>query len=91
MCELNLSQHQTFVTAVGLRVDRRKTAENVYGTLSSILNQGRKWGHPIPSVEKRDIVFPADKKPKLQIFFFDADTAARESSMPRPIRSNSCF
>jgi integrase len=65
------------VTAVGLRVDRRKTAENVYGTLGSILNLGRKWGHAIPSVEKRDIVFPADKKPQPQVFFFDADTAAR--------------
>jgi integrase len=75
--EINLSQHQTFVTAVGRRVDRRKTAENVYGTLSSILNLGRKWGHAIPNVEKRDIVFPADKKPQPQIFFFDADTAAR--------------
>ena len=75
--ELSLSQHQTFVTAVGLRVDRRKTAENVYGTLGSILNLGRKWGHAIPSVEKRDIVFPADKKPQPQVFFFDADTAAR--------------
>lgn len=74
MREMNLSQHQAFVTAVGRRVDRRKTAENVYGTLSSILNLGRKWGHTIPLVEKRDIV---DKKPQPQIFFFDADTAAR--------------
>jgi len=74
--EMNLSQHQAFVTAVGQRVDRRKTAENVYGTLGSILNLGRKWGYAIPSVEKRDIVFPADKRPK-QTFFFDAATAAR--------------
>lgn len=75
--ELNLSRHQAFVTAVGKRVDRRKTAENVYGTLSSILNLGRKWGYAIPNVEKSDIVFPADKKPQPPIFFFDADTAAR--------------
>jgi integrase len=75
--DLNLSQHQSFVTAVGLRVDRRKTAENVYGTLGSILNLGRKWGYAIPNVEKRDVVFPADKKPQPQVFFFDADTAAR--------------
>jgi integrase len=75
--EMNLSQHQSFVTAVGRRVDRRKTAENVYGTLGSILNLGRKWGYAIPNVEKKDIVFPADKKPQPQIFFFDADTAAR--------------
>jgi integrase len=75
--EMNLSQHQTFVTAVGRRVDRRKTAENVHGTLSSILNLGRKWGYAIPNVEKKDIVFPADKKPQPQMFFFDADTAAR--------------
>jgi integrase len=38
---------------------------------------GRKWGYATPSVEKRDIVFPADKKSQPQIFFFDADTAAR--------------
>jgi hypothetical protein len=62
--ELNLSQHQAFVTAVGRRVDRRKTAENVYGTFGSILNLGRKWGCAIPNVEKRNIVFPADKKPQ---------------------------
>lgn len=75
--EMNLSQHQAFVTAVGRRVDRRKTAENVYGTLSSILNLGRKWGHVVPLVDKGDIVFPADKKPQPQIFFFDAETASR--------------
>jgi integrase len=75
--DLNLSQHQSFVTAVGQRVDRRKTAENVYGTLGSILNLGRKWGYATPSVQKRDVVFPADKKSQPQIFFFDADTAAR--------------
>jgi integrase len=74
---LNLSQHQGFVTAVGLRVDRRKTAENVYGTFGSILNLGRKWGYTIPIVAKTDIVFPADKKPQPQVLFFDADTAAR--------------
>jgi hypothetical protein len=39
--EMNLSQHQSFVTAVGRRVDRRKTAENVYGSLGSILNLGQ--------------------------------------------------
>src|SRR5438094_1057765 len=75
--DMNLSQHQAFVTAVGQRADRRKTVENVYGTLSSILNLGRKWGYAIPNVEKKDIVFPADKKPQPQVFFFDADTAAR--------------
>jgi integrase len=75
--DMNLSRHQAFVTAVGQRVDRRKTAENIYGTLASILNLGRKWGYAIPAVEKRDIVFPADKRPQPQVFFFDADTAAR--------------
>lgn len=44
--DLHLSQHQQFVTAVGQRVDRRKTAENVYGTLTSILNLGRRWVTP---------------------------------------------
>ena len=38
---------------------------------------GRKWGYPSPSIEKRDLVFPADKKPQPRIFFFDADAAAR--------------
>ncbi len=75
--ELNLSQHQTFLTAVGRRVDRRKTVENVYGTLGSILSLGRKWGYAVPIVEKRDIVFPANKRSQPQVFFFDADTAAR--------------
>lgn len=77
LLEMNLSQHQAFVTSVGQRLDRRKTVENVYGTLSSILNLGRKWGCAVPRVEKRDIVFPADKKPAARIFFFDANTAAR--------------
>jgi len=75
--ELNLSMHQAFVTAVGRRVDRRKTVENVYGTLASILNKGRKWGYEIPDVRREDIEFPADKTPQTPIFFFDADTAAR--------------
>jgi len=85
--EMNLSQHQAFVTAVGRRVNRRKTVENVYGTLGSILNLGRKWGYAIPNVEKRDIVFPADKKPQPQIFFFDADTAAQViNAAPYPFK-----
>src|SRR5579859_2524196 len=75
--DLNLSQHQSFVTAVGQSVNHRKTAENVYGTLGSILNLGRKWGYATPAVAKRDVVFPADKKSQPQIYFFDADTAAR--------------
>ena len=75
--DMNLSQQQAFVTAVGLRVDRRKTAENIYCTLGSILTIGRKWGYAIPSVEKKDIIFPSDKRPQTQVFFFDADTAAR--------------
>jgi len=41
------------------------------------LNLGRKWGYTLPTVAKRDIVFPADKGPQPQVFFFDADTAAR--------------
>ena len=85
--ELSLSQHQAFVTAVGLHVDRRKTAENVYGTFASILNLGRKWGYAIPNVDKRDIVFPADKKPQPQVFFFDADIAARVINLaPYPFK-----
>jgi integrase len=77
LSELSLSVHQAFVTTVGQRVDRRKTAENVYGTLTSILNKGRKWGYDIPAVARQDVEFPANKRPQAQIFFFDADTAAR--------------
>ncbi len=51
--------------------------ENVYGTLGSILNLGRKWGYATPAVAKRDIVFPTDKKSQPQIFFFDATAAAQ--------------
>src|SRR5262249_46562733 len=75
--ELNLSLHQAFVTAVGRRAGRRKTVKNVYGTLTSILNKGRKWGYLAPEVRREDVEFPADKTPQTQIFFFDADTAAR--------------
>jgi integrase len=75
--ELNLRACQSFVTAVGQRVNRRKTAENVYGSLSSILNAGRKWGYAMPKVGREDIEFPADKKPKPPAYFFDAETAAR--------------
>jgi integrase len=75
--ELNLSLHQAFVTAVGQRASRRKTVENVYGTFTSILNKGRKWGYQIPDVRREDVEFPVDKKPQDQIFFFDADTAAQ--------------
>ena len=75
--DLNVRAHQTFLTAVGLRVSRKKTVENVYGTLSSILAKGRKWGYAIPRVGREDLEFPVDKKPKPPAFFFDADTGAR--------------
>jgi integrase len=75
--DLNARAHQTFVTAVGLRVGRKKTVENVYGTLSSILKKGRKWGYAIPQVGREDIEFPTDKNPKARAFFFDAETGAR--------------
>jgi len=75
--ELTLKQHQAFVTAVGRHVERRKTAENVYGTLSSILNSGRKWGYLVPDVKRQDVEFPRDERPKAEPLFFDADTAAR--------------
>ena len=75
--ELDVSAHQAFLTAVGLRMDRRKTVENVYGTLNSILNNGRLWNYVIPEVQRKALTFPVDKKPQKQIFFFDADTAAR--------------
>jgi len=75
--ELTTVQHQQFVTAVGLRTGRRRTTENVYATLRSILNSGRAWGYAIPDVNRRDIVFPADLKAQTETLFFDADTAAR--------------
>jgi integrase len=75
--DLNVREHQAFVTAVGLKVDRKKTAQNVYGTLTSILNRGRVWtNYASPEVGRRLINFPANKKPK-QEFFFDQDLAAR--------------
>ena len=87
--ELNLSLHQAFVTTVDRRAGRRKTVENVYGTLTSILNKGRKWGYLIPEVRREDIEFPADKKPQDKIFFFDADAAARIINAAHS-RSSSC-
>ncbi len=74
--ELHVREHQAFITSVGRRVDRRKTAENVYGTLTAILNRGREWNYSIPEVNRKQLVFPTDKKPK-QTFFFDEDLAAR--------------
>ncbi len=74
--EVNPKTIQTFVTTVGMRVDRKKTVENVYGTLSSILKKGRRWGYFIPEVKGGDVEFPASKKPPTQTFIFDADTAA---------------
>jgi len=53
---------QTFITEVGKRVNRRKTTENIYITLSSILNNGRKWGYLIPESKRSDLEFPADRK-----------------------------
>lgn len=49
----------------------------MYGTLTSILNKGRKWGYVIPEVKRSDVEFLADEKPQAEPFFFDADTAAR--------------
>jgi integrase len=77
LSELTLSKLQAFITEVGKRVNRRKTTENVHITLSSILNNGRKWGYLIPDSKRSDLEFPVDRKPKVQAFFFDSDTAAR--------------
>jgi hypothetical protein len=85
LCDLNFGMHQAFVTAVGRRVDRRKTVENVYGTLSSILNKGRKWGYLVPDVRREDVEFPADKTPQTPI---SMRTPRRESSTLRSSRSN---
>jgi integrase len=76
LAELSLAKHQTFITAVGRRVDRRKTAENVYGTFTAVLSRGRQWNYLIPEVSRKHIAFPVDKK-TARIFFFDPDLAAR--------------
>ena len=75
--DLTVRDHQAFVTAVGKSVGRRRTVQNVYGTLTSILTRGRKWGYFVPEVRKQDVEFPADQTPKSEAFFFDADTASR--------------
>ena len=75
--ELTIQRHQAFITAVGRRVGRRRTTENVYCTLSSILDKGRKWGYAIPEVRRQDLEFLADEKPKTEPFYFDSHTAAQ--------------
>jgi integrase len=75
--ELNLRARQAFVTTMGQRVNSKKTVENVFGTLSSILTAGRRWGCFIHEVNRDDIEFPSNMNPKLQTFFLDADNAAR--------------
>jgi hypothetical protein len=75
--ELNLRTQQAFVTTVGQRVNGKKTVENVFGTLSSALKKGRKWGYFVPDVGRVDIEFPSDLKSKSQTFFLDADSATR--------------
>jgi len=75
--DLTIREHQAFVMAVGQSVGRRRTVQNVDGTLTSVLNRGRKWGYFIPEVRKQDIEFPTDQTPKSEAFFFDADTASR--------------
>ena len=85
--ELSVRQHQAFVTAVGQKVGRRRTTENVYATMSAILNKGRKWGYPIPEVRRQDIEFLADEKPKAEPFYFDSNTAARIiNAAPHPFK-----
>ncbi len=75
--ELDVREHQAFVTAVGRRANRKKTVINVYVTLSSILNTGRGYHYVVPEVRRKDLKFLVDEKPKAEQFFFDADTAAR--------------
>ena len=75
--ELNLRAQQAFVTTVGQRVNGKKTVENVFGTLSSVLKKGRKWGYFVPDVARVDIEFPSDLKPKVATFFLDVGDAAR--------------
>jgi integrase len=75
--ELTPKEHQAFVTAVGRRVNCRRTTENVYCTLTSILKTGRKWGYRIPEVRRQDIEFLSNEKPKTEPFFFDSHEAAQ--------------
>jgi len=84
--DLTVREHQAFVTAVGQSVGRRRTVQNVYGTLTSILNRGRKWGYFIPEVRKPDVEFPADQTPKSEAFFFDADAASLINVSPYPFK-----
>ena len=76
--EVDTGEHQSFITAVGRRVSRKKTVENVYGTLTSILNSGRTtWKYVIPEVTRKNLKFLSDEKPKAEPLYFDADMAAR--------------
>jgi integrase len=75
--DLNTRALQAFVTAVGRRVNAQKSVTNIFGTLSSILRSGRKWGYFIPEVRWGDIEFPADRSRKQETISFDAETAMR--------------
>lgn len=75
--ELHLRAQQAFVTTVGQRVNGKKTVENVFGTLSSLLKKGRKWGYFVPDVARGDIEFPSDLKPQVATFILDVSDATR--------------
>jgi hypothetical protein len=85
--DLTTIVHQQFVTAVGRRTGRRRTTENVYATLRAILRSGRAWSYAIPEVNRQDLQFPADLKPRTESLFFDANTSAKIiNAAPQPYK-----
>jgi len=81
--DLTVREHQAFVTAVGQSVGRRRTVQNVYGTLTSILNRGRKWGYFIPEVRKRMSSSLRTKHPNPKRFSLTLTQLAASSTFRR--------
>jgi len=89
LTDLTVKRMQTFVTTLASGKRKAKTIENIFLTLSSILDCARKWGYRVPEVSLSDLSLPRKVKAKARCF--TADEMARiVSSADEPL-GTICF
>lgn len=70
--ELTVRKIQAFVTSMSNGSRTRKTIENVFLTLGSILSTARDWGYNVPKVTLSDLRLPQDS-PRERVHCFTRD------------------
>lgn len=84
--EITVQAQQNFVTRLSGRVSR-KTALNVLATLASILKTAKAWGYCCHTINRRDLVLPADEVRKPARFFTKDQARSILVLAPEPYRT----